>query len=198
MKFVAVVGPSGSGKSTLLNCLAGLETIDEGSVTIDGMVLGDATDSARTKQRAVEMGFVFQSTALLPAFTAMENVVLPLLLCGPRARASAAHREASDALGRVGLADRADHYPSELSGGEQQRVAIARALVKRPRLVWADEPTGNLDSRTAGTVLALLEDMHHEGTAIVLVTHDRSIVGRADRVVEVADGQVVTASGPSQ
>jgi putative ABC transport system ATP-binding protein len=197
-EFVAVVGPSGSGKSTLLNCLSGLEDIDGGSVTIDGVVLGQASDAVRTGQRAADMGFVFQAPALLPSFTAVENVALPLLLT-QRGRDSrrVARRKANEALNQVGLADRVDHYPAELSGGEQQRVAIARALVKRPRLVWADEPTGNLDTWAANEVLALLDEMHLAGTTIVLVTHDWSIARRADRVIEMVDGRIAAIPSPS-
>jgi len=188
-EFVAVVGPSGSGKTTLLNCLAGLDDVDAGTVMIDGVVLGQSSDADRTDQRAETMGFVFQAATLLPAFTAQENVALPLLLTARSTRE--ARRAARDALAQVGLGDRTDHYPAELSGGEQQRVAIARALVKRPRLVWADEPTGNLDTTSAAQVLSLLEELHAGGATIVLVTHDRSIAARADRVIEVLDGRVL-------
>ena len=188
-EFLAVTGPSGSGKTTLLNCLSGLDDIDAGSVVLDGLDLVAASDDRRTEQRASSMGFVFQTSNLLPVFTALENVALPMVLTGvPRRQARHAARAA---LERVGVEDRAGHFPSQLSGGEQQRVAIARAFAKHPRIVWADEPTGNLDTTTARQVLELLREMHSGGTTLILVTHDAELARAADRRVEVRDGRVV-------
>ena len=188
-EFLAVTGPSGSGKTTLLNCLSGLDDIDAGSVVLDGLDLVAASDDRRTEQRASSMGFVFQTSNLLPVFTALENVALPMVLTGvPRRQARHAARAA---LERVGVEDRAGHFPSQLSGGEQQRVAIARAFAKHPRIVWADEPTGNLDTTTARQVLELLREMHSGGTTLILVTHDAELAAAADRRVEVRDGRVV-------
>jgi len=188
-EFLAVTGPSGSGKTTLLNCLSGLDDIDAGSVVLDGLELTAASDDRRTEQRASSMGFVFQTSNLLPVFTALENVALPMVLTGvPRKQARHAARAA---LERVGVEDRAGHLPSQLSGGEQQRVAIARAFAKHPRIVWADEQTGNLDTTTARQVLELLREMHSEGTTLILVTHDDELAAAADRRVEVRDGRVV-------
>ena len=149
-EFLAVTGPSGSGKTTLLNCLSGLDDIDEGSIVIEGVDLASADDATRTEQRASSMGFVFQAANLLPVFTAVENVALPLVLAGVSRKQ--ARQTAGSELGRVGLGDRLAHFPAQLSGGEQQRVAIARAFAKGPRIVWADEPTANLDTKTAAGV----------------------------------------------
>ena len=146
-EFVSVMGPSGSGKTTLLNCLSGLDDIDAGRVILDGESLHEMSDAARTRNRAASMGFVFQQFNLIPVLSALENVEIPLLLAGTRA--SEARRRATETLGRVGLGDRIEHRPNELSGGEQQRVTIARAVAGRPRVVWADEPTGALDSESA-------------------------------------------------
>lgn len=188
-EFVAVMGPSGSGKTTLLNCLSGLDDIDAGTVRFDGVVLHDMTDGDRTRQRAQSMGFIFQAFNLIPVFNAVENVELPLLLAGRSP--SQARRRAIDTLDRVGLGDRTTHRPMELSGGEQQRVAIARALAGTPRLVWADEPTGALDTETAGSVMDLLGDLHHDGLTLVLVTHDVEIGAAAPRLVRMVDGRIV-------
>ncbi|HUP70561.1 MAG TPA: ABC transporter ATP-binding protein [Acidimicrobiales bacterium] len=188
-EMVAVMGPSGSGKTTLLNCLAGLDDIDAGTVVLGGESIHEMTDARRTRHRAETMGFVFQAFNLIPVFTATENTELPLLLAGRPAReARAAARET---LERVGLGHRLDHRPTELSGGEQQRVAVARALAGRPLLVWADEPTGNLDSETAGAVMGLLRELHGEGLTLILVTHDDAIGAAAPRRVVVRDGKVV-------
>ena len=189
-EFLAVTGPSGSGKTTLLNCLSGLDDIDTGSVLLDGLDLGSATDGRRTGQRASSMGFVFQASNLLPVFTALENVALPMVLTGVRRKQ--ARQAAYSALERVGVEDRSGHFPNQLSGGEQQRVAIARAFAKRPRMVWADEPTGNLDTATARHVLELLREVHVEGTTLILVTHDAELAAVADRCVEVRDGRIVS------
>jgi putative ABC transport system ATP-binding protein len=190
-EFLAVTGPSGSGKSTLLNCLSGLDVIDAGAVLIDGVDLASMNDADRTELRASSMGFVFQSSNLLDAFTALENVALPMILSGssrPEARTAA-----TDALERVGLRERINHFPNTLSGGEQQRVAIARALVKRPRIVWADEPTGNLDTANAEQVIALFRSLVGDGATLVLVTHDLDLAAQVDRRIEVRDGHIVSA-----
>jgi len=192
-ELVMVMGPSGNGKTTMLNCLSGLDDIDAGHVLVDGLDLHRVSDARRTDHRARRMGFVFQSFNLIPVFSAAENVELPLLVVGTPARA--ARRAALEMLDRVGLRDRAAHRPVELSGGEQQRVAIARALVAEPAIVWADEPTGNLDSQTAEVVLEVLFDVHRSGHTLVIVTHDRAIGMRGPRLVEVRDGRIV-ADGP--
>jgi putative ABC transport system ATP-binding protein len=177
----------------MLNCLSGLDDIDEGRVLVDGIDLHRISDARRTEHRARRMGFVFQSFNLIPVFTAVENVELPLLVVGTPARK--ARRVAYQMLERVGLGGRPMHRPAELSGGEQQRVAIARALVAKPAIVWADEPTGNLDSQTAEAVLEVLFDVHRSGHTLVIVTHDRNIGGRGPRLLEVRDGRIV-ADGP--
>ena len=188
-QFVAVMGPSGSGKTTLLNCLSGLDDIDAGSILIDGEPIHDMSDARRTKHRAASMGFIFQAFNLIPVFTATENVELPLLLAG--ADPKAARTAAQETLERVGLGHRLNHRPTELSGGEQQRVTIARALAGRPRIVWADEPTGNLDSETATQVMDLLRELHAEGLTLLLVTHDDTIGSTAERRIVVRDGVIV-------
>jgi putative ABC transport system ATP-binding protein len=189
-QLVSVMGPSGSGKTTLLNCLSGLDDIDAGTVTIDGSDITAMTDAARTKHRAASMGFIFQAFNLIPVFTAEENVELPLLLAG--ANPKTARQAARETLERVGLGHRYTHRPTELSGGEQQRVAVARALAGRPAIVWADEPTGNLDSETAGSVMKLLHELHSEGLTVLLVTHDEEIGASAERRVVVRDGSIVS------
>jgi putative ABC transport system ATP-binding protein len=193
-ELVMVMGPSGNGKTTMLNCLSGLDDIDAGTVLVDGIDLHRVSDARRTAHRARRMGFVFQSFNLIPVFSAVENVELPLLVIG--ARAPAARARALEMLDLVGLSERADHRPAELSGGEQQRVAIARALVSRPAIVWADEPTGNLDSHTAEAVLQLLFDVHRDGQTLVIVTHDRSIGARGQRLLQVRDGTIVFDGRP--
>jgi putative ABC transport system ATP-binding protein len=188
-EFVAVMGPSGSGKTTLLNCLSGLDDIDEGSVTIGGENIHAMSDAKRTKHRAAAMGFIFQAFNLIPVFNAVENVELPLLLAGkPQKVARAA---ATETLDRVGLSHRLRHHPTELSGGEQQRVTVARALAGRPQIVWADEPTGNLDSETAQAVMGLLHELHGEGLTLILVTHDNGIASGAGRRIVMHDGEIV-------
>lgn len=190
-ELVAVMGPSGSGKTTLLNCLSGLDEIDGGRVLVEGHDLFAMTDAQRTEHRARSMGFIFQSFNLIPVFNAAENVELPLLLTGVRPRE--ARGRAMDMLGRVGLSDRASHRPNEMSGGEQQRVTIARALVAGPAIVWADEPTGNLDTAMAGQVMDLLRQLNEEqGQTIVLVTHDPTIGAAAQRLVRMRDGRLET------
>jgi len=188
-ELVAVMGPSGSGKTTLLNCLSGLDDIDAGRVLIGGRDLFAMSDADRTEHRARSMGFVFQSLNLIPVFSAVENIELPLLLVGTDRRE--ARQRAMAMLARVGLTGRDRHRPNELSGGEQQRVTIARALVARPAIVWADEPTGNLDTAMAAQVMELLLQLNaEEGQTIVLVTHDPSIGAAAQRLVRMRDGML--------
>jgi putative ABC transport system ATP-binding protein len=188
-QFLAIMGPSGNGKTTLLNCCSGIDDIDGGQVLIAGEDIGAMSDRVRTAHRARTMGFVFQSFNLIPVLTAAENCELPLLAAG--SKATPARRRALELLDRVGLSGRATHRPAELSGGEQQRVAIARALVAEPAVIWADEPTGNLDSTTAGSVMELFEEVNAGGQTLVVVTHDPSIGARADRLITVSDGRVV-------
>jgi putative ABC transport system ATP-binding protein len=183
------MGPSGSGKTTLLNCLSGLDDIDGGRVLIDGRDLFAMSDADRTEHRAHTMGFVFQAFNLIPVFSAAENVELPLLLTG--VRPAEARARAVVMLDRVGLGHRVDHHPNEMSGGEQQRVTIARALVGKPAIVWADEPTGNLDSMMAVQVMDLLVQLNEEdGQTIVLVTHDPTIGQRVPRLLSMCDGRI--------
>jgi putative ABC transport system ATP-binding protein len=189
-ELVAVMGPSGSGKTTLLNCLSGLDDIDAGTVLIGGESIHEMSDARRTRHRARSMGFVFQAFNLIPVFSAVENVELPLLLAGKPAKT--ARTAARETLQRVGLGHRLDHRPAELSGGEQQRVTVARALAGRPLLVWADEPTGNLDTETAGAVMDLLRELNVGGLTLLLVTHDDEIGASAGRRVVVRDGEVVS------
>ncbi|HXV40324.1 MAG TPA: ATP-binding cassette domain-containing protein [Steroidobacteraceae bacterium] len=185
---VAVVGASGAGKSTLLALLAGLDEPSAGAVWLEGTELSALDEDGRAEARARHVGFVFQSFHLVPSLTALENVMLPLELAG-RSDARAAAREA---LAQVGLAGRLGHYPRQLSGGEQQRVAIARAFVTRPAVLFADEPTGNLDTVTGARVMQLLFEMNKAtGTTLVLVTHDRAIAERCDRVIEMDAGRLV-------
>jgi putative ABC transport system ATP-binding protein len=191
--FVAVLGPSGSGKTTLLQCLSGLDDIDSGSVEIDGEDVHRMSDARRAAQRARLMGFVFQSLNLIPVFSATENVELPLLLNG--SSPAEARRKAEATLDRVGLTRRLGHRPDELSGGEQQRVAVARALAARPALVWADEPTGSLDTANAAEVVELLAELHAEGVTLVLVTHDAMVAERAQRRLSMRDGKIVEDTG---
>jgi putative ABC transport system ATP-binding protein len=192
-EMVMVMGPSGNGKTTMLNCLSGLDDIDQGEVYVDGQEIHSMPDARRTDHRARRMGFIFQSFNLIPVFTAVENVELPLLVTGTKPKV--ARQRATAILERVELTDRADHKPAELSGGEQQRVAIARALVSEPAIVWADEPTGNLDSHTADAVLALLHEVHTAGQTLVIVTHDAGIGVTGTRLVQVRDG-AITYDGP--
>jgi len=193
-RLTAVMGPSGSGKSTLMHILAGLDRPTAGSVTIAGQDITTLGDNDLTLLRREHIGFVFQFFNLLPMLTAEENVVLPLSLAGVKP-----DREwVRELTGKVGLADRLSHRPSELSGGQQQRVAIARALVSRPTIMFADEPTGNLDSRTSGEILELLRDMVSSlGQTTVMVTHDAHAAAIADRVLFLADGEIVRDLGPS-
>ena len=189
-ELVAIMGASGSGKTTLLNCLSGLDEIDSGTVTVQGHDLFAMPDARRTAHRASAMGFVFQAFNLIPVFSAVENVELPLLLTGRSSRE--ARERAVQMLETVGLGHRVAHRPNELSGGEQQRVTIARALVARPAVVWADEPTGNLDSQMAEQVMDLLCELNEtEGQTIMLVTHDPLIGERARRLVRMRDGRLL-------
>jgi putative ABC transport system ATP-binding protein len=189
-QFVAIMGASGSGKSTLLGLLAGLDTPTAGKVIIDGVDITGLNEDALALVRGRKIGFVFQSYQLIPTLTAEENVLLPHELSG-RDLAAGLTR-ARELLTNVGLADRMDHYPVQLSGGEQQRVALARAFMCKPPILMADEPTGNLDSVNGAHVLDLLISLNQrEGTTLVLVTHDRALASRADRIVTLSDGQVV-------
>jgi len=186
--LVAIVGPSGSGKTTLLGLLAGLDTPTRGQVLLDDADLTAMSEDQRAQLRGAKVGFVFQSFQLIPTLTAIENVQVPLELRGDAGAAS----RASALLERVGLGDRLDHFPSQLSGGEQQRVAIARAFVNQPRILFADEPTGNLDGATGARIVALLEELNREsGSTVVLVTHDLSLAERTQRVIRLSDGAVV-------
>ena len=191
-EMVAIVGPSGSGKTTLLNCLSGLDRFDGGRVVIDGADLTTMSDRDRTAYRARNMGFVFQAFNLLPVLTAVENTEVPLLLQGVPARAS--RRRAEEMLETLGLAQRARHRPDQLSGGEQQRVAVARALVHKPAVVWADEPTGNLDTEVTHVITELLVKTNREGQTIVLVTHNPQVSERASRVIRMRDGRIQEAA----
>jgi putative ABC transport system ATP-binding protein len=190
-EFLAIVGPSGSGKSTLLGLLAGLDQPRRGRVLLDGQDLTVRSEDARARLRRDKVGFVFQSFHLIPTLTARENVQVPLELRGEDAR-----ERADELLERVGLGARGHHYPAQLSGGEQQRVALARAFSNRPRILFADEPTGNLDAATGHGVIELMDQLNRElGTTLVLVTHDSDLAGRARRVIRLADGQVLSDSG---
>ncbi|MFN8542374.1 MAG: ABC transporter ATP-binding protein, partial [Thermomicrobiales bacterium] len=186
-EFVAIVGPSGCGKTSLLNCLAGLETDYEGEVLLAGVRLRALSDARRARLRARLTGFIFQSFNLLPTLNAIENVELPLLIAGMRG--GEARSRSREMLGTVGLGDRLDHRPGQLSGGQQQRVAIARALVHAPAIVWADEPTGNLDSASGANILDLFGALNASGVTLVVVTHDPIVAGRAGRVIEIRDGR---------
>lgn len=191
--FVAVVGPSGSGKTTLLGLLAGLDRPTAGSVALDGCDLGAMTEDERALFRVNRVGFVFQTFHLLPTLTALENVLVPAELAGKgRGTARRIRESALNLLDRVGLAKRAHHYPVQLSGGERQRVALARAFANQPKVLFADEPTGNLDAETGARVVAIMEELNRDaGTTLVLVTHDNDLAARADRIVRIAGGRVV-------
>lgn len=185
---MAIVGPSGSGKTTLLGLCAGLDDASAGSVELDGMAIEAMSQDQRAALRNQLVGFVFQSFQLIPTLTAIENVLVPLELRGETGR----QKEAEDLLTEVGLGDRLDHYPLQLSGGEQQRVALARAFIHRPKILFADEPTGNLDSATSEPIVEMLFRLNREaGTALVLVTHDPSLAAKARRVVTMSGGEIV-------
>ena len=189
-EMLAIMGPSGCGKTTLLNCLSGLDEIDSGQVLVDGSVLHQLLDDERSDYRARNMGFVFQLYNLLPVLSAVENVELPLLVSGVNAKA--ARGRSMEMLGLIGLTDRAHHIPAELSGGQRQRVTIARALVNQPAIVWADEPTGDLDSETASEIVDLMVELNRtNGQTFVMVTHAQEVGDRAHRIVRMRDGLIV-------
>jgi putative ABC transport system ATP-binding protein len=188
-EMVAVMGPSGCGKTTLLNCLSGLDEFDGGEVLVGGESISGMSDRKRTRFRAERMGFVFQTYNLIPVLSGVENVELPLLVAG--ARPKEARGRALAALEMVGLSDQANKRPAEMSGGQQQRVTVARSLVNNPAIVWADEPTGALDSETSGEIMDLLVGLNREqGQTFVLVTHDASVARRAHRIVRMRDGRI--------
>ena len=196
--FVAVVGPSGSGKTTLLGLLAGLDEPTEGTVTVAGQNLQTLTEDGRARFRADNVGFVFQTFHLLPTLTALENVMVPLELRDGASQANGRtiREKATALLERVGLGNRRVHYPAQLSGGEQQRVALARAFANEPRILFADEPTGNLDRKTGQRVVELMEELNQElRTTLVLVTHDRDLAGHARRTISLEDGRIVSDEG---
>jgi putative ABC transport system ATP-binding protein len=189
--FLAILGPSGSGKTTLLGLLAGLDRPTSGEVFLDGQELGTLSEDQRARVRGEKVGFVFQAFQLIPTLTAQENVQVPMELRGDAGSAT----RARELLARVGLAGREHHYPSQLSGGEQQRVALARGFSIRPKVLFADEPTGNLDARTGATIIDLMVGLNQDlGTTLVLVTHDLELAGRASRTLRLADGSVVADS----
>jgi putative ABC transport system ATP-binding protein len=195
-EFVSIIGPSGSGKSTLMNIIGCLDLADEGAYLLDGQEITEYNENELAAIRNRKIGFVFQQFNLLPRMTAQENVELPLVYTGMRA--GKRHRISEEVLERVGLADRMDHRPTELSGGQQQRVAIARALVTNPSLILADEPTGNLDSKTGEEILQMLRDLHQAGNTIVLITHDVAVAARTPRHIRLHDGRVVHDAFQSQ
>ena len=189
-EMVAIMGPSGGGKTTLLNCLSGLDDVDSGTVTIGGSDLSKMKDSEKTRFRATKMGYIFQAFNLLPVLTALENVEMPLLISGFPVKES--REKARTALDLVNLSDRADHYPAQLSGGQQQRVTVARALVNQPEIVWADEPTGNLDSENAAEVMNLLTRLNRElNNTFVIITHSDAVAAMSHRTIRMMDGLIV-------
>jgi putative ABC transport system ATP-binding protein len=192
-EFVAILGPSGSGKTTLLGLLAGLDVPATGTVRLDGQSLDQMDEDARARFRAANIGFVFQTFQLIPTLTALENVLVPLELAGAQGTLAELRARARSLLERVGLEDRTDHYPQQLSGGEQQRVALARAFAGEPKILFADEPTGNLDGDTGGRIIDLLVGLNAgSATTLVLVTHDLELARRAGRVIRLASGRVVS------
>ena len=195
-EFVAIIGPSGSGKSTLMNIIGRLDVADEGSYVFDGQEIEAYTDDELAAIRNKKIGFVFQQFNLLPKLTAQENVELPLIYQGMSARKR--HKRSREVLERVGLLDRMHHKPTELSGGQQQRVAIARALAGNPSLILADEPTGNLDSKTGAEVMALFHELHQAGNTIVLITHDTKIAAQTPRDIHIHDGRVLEPADESE
>jgi putative ABC transport system ATP-binding protein len=191
-EFVAIVGPSGSGKTTLLGLLAGLDTPATGSVELAGQSLNRLTEDERARFRAANIGFVFQTFQLVPTLTALENVLVPLELSGAPGSSRDLEARAAELLGRVGLGDRLDHYPQQLSGGEQQRVALARAFASEPKILFADEPTGNLDGETGRRIVDLIIGLNAErDTTLILVTHDLDLAARAGRVIRLASGSII-------
>ena len=195
-EMVAIMGPSGCGKTTMLNCLSGLDDVDCGEVVIDGVVLHDLPDDDRSDYRARNMGFVFQLYNLLPVLTSVENVEMPLLLSGTGA--TEARRRSLDMLERVGLDERATHLPGELSGGQRQRVTIARALINQPSIIWADEPTGDLDSETTNEIMELIIELNRANQqSFILVTHSEEVGRMAHRIVRMRDGSIVNDGFPN-
>ena len=193
-EFVAVTGPSGSGKTTLLGLLAGLDRPTKGIVRLDGEDLGPLSEDARARLRAEKVGFVFQTFQLLPTLTALENVMVPLELRAAKRNGGekSGGERAAELLTRVGLGDRTHHYPAQLSGGEQQRVALARAFANRPKILFADEPTGSLDAENGRTIIDLLVELNRDaGTTLLLVTHDPALAERANRIIRLAGGRMV-------
>ncbi len=187
-EFVSIIGPSGSGKSTLMNIIGCLDVADAGEYLLDGVPIEDYTENQLAEIRNRKIGFVFQSFNLIPKLTAEENVELPLIY--QKIKKTERQQRVTEALERVGLTNRAKHLPTELSGGQQQRVAVARALVTRPSLILADEPTGNLDSKTSREILQLFQELHQQGNTIVLITHDNDIARQAKRIVHILDGRL--------
>ena len=186
-EILAITGPSGSGKTTLLNCLSSLDTVSRGEIYFEERDISNISDNERTELRGERMGFIFQQYQLIPVLTAVENVELPLLLLN--FPADEARKKALESLSMMGLSNRSHHKPSELSGGQQQRVAIARAIVHNPKILFADEPTGNLDSDTSDSVIQALEELNSiHGITIVIVTHDTSVSQRCNRILEINDG----------
>ncbi len=187
-EMVAIMGPSGCGKTTLLNCLSGLDDITKGKVWLNGKDLSALSDNKKTEMRALNMGFVFQFYNLLPVLTAVENVELPLLLAG---KSKGARERAKNALDMVGLSHRYNHRPSALSGGERQRVTIARAIVNEPAIIWADEPTGDLDTKTSDNIMDILCELNNQnGHTMVLVTHENRVADRAERILHMENGVI--------
>ena len=196
-EMVSIMGPSGCGKTTLLNCLSGLDDVTAGTVHVEGMDIGRLSDDRRTRHRARRMGFVFQFYNLLPVLTAVENVEMPLLLAGVKPRE--ARKKAVGVLSQVGLSGFETHMPSQLSGGQRQRVTIARALVNDPAIVFADEPTGDLDRKTTDEIMALLRRLNREkGQTFVIVTHDAKVGGAASRQIRMLDGRIAFDNGTTQ
>jgi len=196
-EMLAIMGPSGCGKTTLLNCLSGLDSVDSGTVMIDGIDINSLNDNAKTLYRARHMGFVFQFYNLLPVLSAVENVEIPLVVSGVPGKE--ARELAGQALNQVGLGDWSRHRPAQLSGGQRQRVTIARALVNNPAIVWADEPTGDLDSTNADEVMTLMQELNQtNGQTFVIVTHDAGIGARCHRIIQMKDGQIVGQDYPGQ
>src|SRR5881396_2877268 len=195
-EMVAIMGPSGCGKTTLLNCFSGLDDLSKGKVTVEGVDLAKMSDDQKSDFRAKRMGFIFQAYNLLPVLTAQENVELPLLLAG--VSESEAHATSLDVLKMVGLGEWRSHKPMELSGGQQQRVTIARALVNKPAIVWADEPTGNLDSENSQEIIKLLRSLNQQyGLTLVLVSHDPQIAQQTDRIIHMRNGQIESEVKPA-
>ena len=187
-EFVSIIGPSGSGKSTLMNIIGCLDTADAGLYCLDGVPIEDYTETQLARVRNEKIGFVFQNFNLIAKMSAEENVELPLIY--QKVKRPERQRRVREALERVGLTKRAKHQPTELSGGQQQRVAIARALVTRPSLILADEPTGNLDSRTTDDIMDIFHELHEQGNTIVLITHDNEVAAQARRIIHIRDGKL--------